>query len=178
VPADALVLHLVARNLTRKGDDFVPVKSQLGENRSGSWGAYPAENWIVLDRGEWQQLLPQGPATVGTTWDVNPGAAGKLLMHFYPATENNDARKNRIDQLVLRGKVLSVGEGVVRTRLDGALKMKHPFYHRDDDKFVEADVVGLMEFEPGTKKVLSLQLATTRATYGSLPFGVVVCSLP
>ena len=90
--ANALVLHLVARNLTRKGDDFVPVKSRLGENRSGSWGAYAAENWIVLDEGEWRQLLPQGPGTVGSSWDINPGVAGKVVTYFYPATENNDAR--------------------------------------------------------------------------------------
>src|SRR5262249_49704161 len=46
--ADALVLHLVARNVVRgKGED-VPVKPTLGLTRSGNWGAYPAEDWITL----------------------------------------------------------------------------------------------------------------------------------
>ena len=77
------------------------------------------------------------------------------------------------------GKLIlkKIQEGVVRARLDGKLKMKHPFYHRDDDNFVEASVVGLLEFEPGTKKIRSLQLATERATYGRVTFGVVVRSM-
>ena len=100
-----------------------------------------------------------------------------MLTHFYPSTENNDVAKNHLDQQSLKGTVLAVEGGVVRARLDGRLTMKHPFYHRDDDNIVEAGIVGILEFEPG-KKIRSLQLATTTATYGRTAFGVVVRSVP
>ena len=58
--------------------------------------------------------------------------------------------------------------------------MRHSFYYRETDEFVEADVVGLLEFEPGRAQVRSLRLVTDRATYGQaharLPFGVAVRS--
>ena len=66
---------------------------------------------------------------------------------------------------------------IARARLDGTLKMKHPFYHRDDDNTVEATVVGLLDFEPAGARVRSLQLATVRASYGRTWFGVVVNSV-
>src|SRR5262249_60600200 len=40
--AGSVVLHLTARTLTRKGDEWVPVKPALGETRSSGWGACPA----------------------------------------------------------------------------------------------------------------------------------------
>lgn len=175
--ADALVLHLIARNLVRQGNELVPVQAKLGENRSGNWGAYPVEDWIVLERADWRKLLPAGVVEPGSAWDLDHDAAARVLTHFYPSTENNDLRKNRIDQLALRATVLSVQDGVARARLDGSLKMKHPFYHKDDDNVVEATVVGMLDFEPATRQIRSLQLATDRATYGRTHFGVVVSSL-
>ena len=101
----------------------------------------------------------------------------KVLTHFYPSTENNNVATNRIDEQSLKATVLSTQDGVVRARLDGHMKMKHPFYHRDDNNFVEATIVGILEFEPG-KRILTLQLATVKATYGRTAFGVVVRSVP
>ena len=69
---------------------------------------------------------------------------------------------------------MSVKGGVVRARLDGRLRMKHPFYHRDDDNFVEATLLGFLDFESGSGRVVNLQLITTEATYGRLHFGVAV----
>jgi hypothetical protein len=53
--------------------------------------------------------------------------AAKVLSYFYPSTENNDIRTNRIDKQSLRATALSIRNGVVHARLDGSLKMKHPF---------------------------------------------------
>src|SRR5262245_3631582 len=39
--AEAMILHLVSRG-----------------NDRGSWGEFPAENWIVLSRDQWRKLLP------------------------------------------------------------------------------------------------------------------------
>jgi hypothetical protein len=74
--------------------------------------------------------------------------------------------------------VLSVKDGVACVRIDGGLKMKHTFYHKDDDSFVEATVVGLMDVDTGSKKIRSLRLVTDRAEYRGRPFGVAVRSVP
>src|SRR5262249_54845823 len=58
--ADALVLHLTARNLMRQGDEYVPRPAALGQTKSAGWGSYPQENWIVLPRPAWTKLLPKG----------------------------------------------------------------------------------------------------------------------
>jgi hypothetical protein len=179
---DSLVLHLTARNLVRLGDELVPARTVLGETRSANWGSYPAENWIVLAPVEWHKLLPPGnPAAArGDKWDLDHEVSAKFLTHFYPSTENNDVAKNRIEQQTLRARVLSVEDGTVRARLDGSLRMKHPFYHKHDGNFVDATLVGVLEFEPATEKIRSLQLVTSRAMYGTHPtvFGVALRSLP
>jgi hypothetical protein len=174
---DALVLHLTERNLVRQGNEYVPVKPALGQNRAGGWGSYAAEDWIVLGKDEWRALLPAGEAKVGTSWDLDQAASAKVLRHFYPSTENNNVATNRIEEQALKATVLAVEGDGVRARIDGRLKMKHTFYHKDDNNFVEATVVGYLEFEPGRKRIRTLQLATDQATYGRSHFGVVVQSI-
>jgi hypothetical protein len=57
--------------------------------------------------------------------------------------------------------------------------MKHRFTGaREDDRFVEATILGFIDFDPGRHCIRSLQLYTPQATYGVDPFGVVVRSLP
>jgi hypothetical protein len=101
-----------------------------------------------------------------------------LLKYFYPSTENNDLKTNRIDRQTLRATVLSAKDGLVRARLDGFLKMKHPFYHKDDSNFVEAPLVGLTEFDAKHSRIRSFQLATDGATYGRMHFGAVMQTVP
>jgi hypothetical protein len=182
-PAGGLVLHLTARYLQRQGNDLVRIKSALGTERGGSWGALPSEDWIVLSPAECRKLLPAGAVRVGTSWDWDKEAAGRLLTHFYPPTENTDNRTNRLDDVAMKATVLSVKDGVVRARVEGRLKMKHPFYHKDTNEVVEARLIGLLEFEPGRSRVRSLRLITEQATYGCAAnnrqaFGVAVYSLP
>jgi hypothetical protein len=174
--ADDLVLHLIARNVRREKDEDVPHRPKLGETRSGNWGAYPAEDWIILNKEAWSKLLPAAAVKLGSTWEPDREVAARLLKYFYPSTENNDLSTNRINRQVLRGTVLSVKDGVVRARLDGFLKMKHPFYHKDDGNFVEAPLVGLIEFDAKQSRIRTFQLATNGATYGRLNFGVVASS--
>lgn len=175
---DSLLLHLTARNLKRKGNDYEIPRVTLGETRSGNWGAYPGEDWIRLSREELRNFLPPGASAPGTSWNIDDKTAAKLLNHFYPATENNDIRKNRIERQALKATVLSVRDGVVQARLDGSLRMKHPFYHKDDDQVVEATLVGFIEFEPAADKIRSLRLVTDEARYGRRDFGIAVRSVP
>jgi len=172
--ADALVLHLIARNVERKGGEDVPRKAVLGTTRSGNWGAYPVEDWIILGKAEWSRLLPKGPFAPGMTWEPDREVAAKVLRHFYPSTENNDVSRNRIDRQELKATVVSVKGGIARARLDGSLRMKHTFYHRDDDNFVDATLLGFLDIDTSTGRLVNWQLATTEATYGRIRFGVAV----
>jgi hypothetical protein len=181
--ADALVLHLTARYLARQGDDYVRLQPVLGTERSSQWASLPSEDWVLLTRAEWTALLPAGKVRAVTSWDWDRKVAAKLLTHFYPPTENTDVAKNRIDEQTLTATVVSITDGVVRARIEGRLRMKHPFYHRDTDEFVEATLVGFMDFDVGQPAIRSLFLVTDQATYGGKPdarhpFGVAVRSLP
>jgi hypothetical protein len=179
---DYLVVHLTARYLARQGDDYVRQQPVLGTERSGQWASLPSEDWLVLPRAEWAKLLPAGEVRVGRSWDWDRAVAARLLTHFYPPTENTNNATNRIDDQAMKATVVSIRDGLARARVEGRLRMKHPFYHRDTDEFAEADVVGFLEFEPRPLKVRSLRLVTDRATYGSAtsrhPFGVAVRLVP
>jgi hypothetical protein len=158
--ADAVTLHLISR-----GDD------------RGSWGQFPAENWIVLKREEWSTLLPTGEVTPGQTWELDRAVSAKLLTYFYPQTENNDARTDRIERHSLTAKALTVKDGLVTARIDGFVRMQHVFYPgRKDAQPLGADVVGVLTFAPGNPP--SLQLATTKAVHGQRPFTVAVRTVP
>jgi hypothetical protein len=176
--AGAVVLHLVARNVERKGGEDVPRKAVLGATRSGSWGAYPAEDWIVLSKAEWSRLVPKGPFAAGMSWELDKEVTARVLRHVYPSTENNDVSRNRIDRQELKATVLSIKGGIARARLDGSLRMKHTFYHRDDDNFVDATLVGFLDIDTGTGRLVNWQLATTEATYGRFHFGAAVRLVP
>ena len=102
---------------------------------------------------------------------------GGRLKHFYPPTENNELATNRIDRQALKATVVSLREGMARARIDGSLKMKHSFDQRGDDYFVEAVLVGFVDFDPVKKQIKSLRLVTDKATYFKGDFGVAVRSM-
>jgi hypothetical protein len=178
----SVVLHLTARYLERQGKDLVRPRPALGSERGGSWGALPSEDWIVLTPADCKKLLPPGPVQPGTSWKLDRGVTAGLLTHFYPPTENTDVATNRLDEQELRATVLSVKDGVARARIEGRLRMRHPFYHKDTDEYVDADMVGLLDFDPGRATMRSLRLVTADTRYGRTgnqqPFGVAVRSLP
>jgi hypothetical protein len=188
--ADALVLHLTARYLVAKGDPtarkdvddaFVPLKPALGGEKSGQWRALPSEDWIVFKEAQWRKLLPDKPLQAGASWNLDKDTAAQILTRFYPTTENNDLSSNRIDELALRGTVTSIKDGVVRARLEGALKMKHTFYPRREDKnMVEATLLGYVEFQQDGSRIRALRLVTDTATYGGprQHFGAAVRLFP
>jgi hypothetical protein len=179
----SLVLHLTARYLQRQGDELVRLHPVLGTERSGQWAHLPSEDWLVFGREAWQKLLPEGEVRPGTSWEPDREVLARLLTHFYPPTENTEVRKNRLDEQDVKATVLSVEGGVARARLDGRLKMKHSFYHKDTDEFVEASLVGFVEFRLDRSKAPTVRLVTDRANYGGggnarQPFGVAVRSEP
>ena len=157
----SLPLHLVARSLDGRG----------------AWSDFPVENWIVLDKTEQQKLAPPGPIKLNNSWVVDAQVSGKMLTHFYPATENNDVSKNRLEIQTLKGTVTSVAGGKARARLEGVLKMHHSFYHQEDGKIVEATVIGYLDYDLAAQRITSLQLITEKATYGGGKFAVALRSV-
>jgi hypothetical protein len=158
--ADAVTLHLVSR-----GDD------------RGSWAQFPAENWIVLGREDWSRILPAGDVEPGQTWEFDRDVSARILTYFYPQTENNNATIDRIQQHLLKAKVLTVKAGVVTARVDGFLRMQHVFYPgRTDAQPLGAEIVGVLTFTADQPP--SLQLVTTQAQHGRRPFTVAVRTVP
>ena len=74
--------------------------------------------------------------------------------------------------------VLSVNDGVALARLDGRLRMKHTFYHKEDGNVVDANLVGYIEFGVKSKHIRKLRLATDSAAYGGGTFAAAVRSVP
>src|SRR5207247_63718 len=81
--ADALAVHVVARYLERRREEFVPLeaKSVLGTKKGGNWGSLPSEGWVILKKDEWSKLLPAGNVSVGAEWEPDAAALAKVLNH-------------------------------------------------------------------------------------------------
>ena len=157
----SLVLHLTARG------------------HGSSWDGFPSEDWIVLAPEQISGLLPADPTRAGATWDVSEDVATGILTHFYPQTENNDVSTHRFEHRTLRGTIESIRDGVARARVEGHVRMSHHFYPgREDGNKVDAPVVGYLDFDPATRRVLRLRLVTDGATYGKGTMDVAVRSLP
>jgi RNA polymerase sigma factor (sigma-70 family) len=176
---DSVVLHLTARYLKREGGALVPFKTQLGKKNSYGWNAYPAESWIVLSPDECARLLPGETPRVGATWSLDTAIVDRILKNCYPQTEDNDLSRNHIGQGWLRATVVMIDGDRVRARLDGSLKMTHPFTPgKNDDRYVAATLLGYVDYDRATRRIQALRLYTPQATYGTEPFGAVVRTVP
>ncbi len=159
VPAGSLILHLTARPLTGQG----------------SWDGI-SEDWITYTPQERKSLLPTGKVTVGIRWTPDEALLRRLLLHFYPVTENNDVNKSQVMEQSVSAAIISVGKGTVRAKLEGKIVMTHWFYHKDDGKIVTAPFTGYMDFDPVTRQIRTVRIATTGATYSGGEFGIAVRS--
>lgn len=132
-----------------------------------SWDDFPSEDWVVLDRSAWSRLLPPEGLSERASWDLDPDVSARLLVHFYPQTENNDTSPNRIEQQRLRASIFSVKDGVARALLEGRLRMRHDFYPgREDGRRVDAMLEGVMDIDLTRRRITGLTLVTAGATYG------------
>jgi hypothetical protein len=164
---ESLLFHLVSRY-----------------DHRGSWGEFPSENWLVLQRSEGAKWLPTEAVKPGQTWEVPSDAATPLLTYFFPQTEvcsfarlteENGPYHHHMEQQKLTAKVLSVTGDTVRVRLEGRVVIKHRFYpNRDDRNVAEATVLGYLEFDPARHTIQSLRLVTEQATYARHPYTVAL----
>jgi hypothetical protein len=104
-----------------------------------------------------------------SAWDRH-----QLLTHFYPATENNDLKKNVFEKQPLKATVTSVGSGVARARLTCEMKMADSFYQQGRREIRGRRGRRLHGFEPGTRCIRALRLVTDKAAYNFGQFAVAL----
>jgi hypothetical protein len=155
VPADSLALHLVSRS-----------------KAPGSWHEFPAENWIVLNRAETLQLLPEAAPKPGAVWTLPKPVALKLAEWVYPQNEEKTGvNRSRVDIADFKVTAVAVEGPLVRARIDGKIKLLHTFYPNSAAQdFAESQLLGYIDFNAAEKRVQRLRLATTRATYVGTEF--------
>ena len=163
------LLHLVARYLDEKGKPLISDgQRQLEE--------LPSEDWIKLAPADQSRLLP-ARAVIGESWEPDRAEATRLLQHFYPPTENWDAAANAMESLTLRGRVTTIRAGVALAQIEGDYRMKHAFYHKEDNNRATGSIVGWMEFDIAARRLRALHIVTEHAEYGdgrTQPYGVAV----
>jgi hypothetical protein len=169
-----LALQITARYLERKDG-----KLELVENAGGNWSALPGEDSVSFTSEEAARLFTKDVS--GIHWDR--GLFERILVRFYPPTENNDLAKNRIEQLTVTIADRTDSHRSGRIHFRGKLVMKHPFYHRNDDWKATADFEGYCDTDSATKRITRLRIATDSASYSdgkgsNLPYGAVVRELP
>jgi hypothetical protein len=159
---NCVTLHLTARSLDGRG----------------AWTEIPGENWIVLSPADQEEFTGRRQQVqVGERREIAPETSQKILTHFYPATENNDASKNRFLGQKLTATVTSVNGSSARARIDGNFRMEHSFYHKPDGKIAEGPVIGFVDFTPANRRVTGLHLLSEKAAYGGGTFAVAVRSI-
>jgi hypothetical protein len=162
VPADALAIHLVSRSIA-----------------GGSWHEFPSENWIVLSRAEWTQLLPAETVAAKVSWTVPQPVAVRLAEWVYPQNEEKTSKnRSRIDQADFRLTVVSVQGNLARARIDGKVKLLHSFYPGGQAQdFAVSELTGYMDFNLAEHRIQRIRLVTTKANYNATPFAASLVSM-
>jgi hypothetical protein len=161
-PADSLVVHLVSRSLA-----------------GGSWHEFPSENWIVLSKAEWQQLLPAAGAARGAAWPVPKPVAVKLVEWIYPQNEEKTGvNRSRVDLADLKMTLVTLENGLARARIEGQVKLMHSFYPAGkSEDFAISELSGYMDFNVAERRIQRLRLVTDKAAYNGTPFRTSLVSM-
>jgi hypothetical protein len=152
IAPDALVIHLVSRALA-----------------DGSWHEYPSENWIVLSRAEWTQLLPAAKPTATTTWDIPHPLAVKLAEWVYPQNEDTTlANRSRVDIADFHLTVETLQGDLARARIGGKIRLLHSFYPGTQSQdFADSELTGYLDFNTADRSIQRLRIVTTKANYAN-----------
>jgi hypothetical protein len=161
--ADSMTFHLVSRHL--------PV--------GGGWNEYPAENWIVLKRSEWAQLLPSGDIRPRMSWEIPIPVAVKLAEWVYPQTEEVlRENRSRVEIASLHFTLTALQQGVGRARIDGRFRLQHsPYPGRPSEVYADAKLIGYMDFDLAHSVIQRMRVVTTEATYATGEFGTSIVSV-
>jgi len=160
VEPGAPAIHLVARKL----------------DANKTWNEFPSENWIVLTRQEWDQIMPPPDVAVKGTWQIPQPVAVKLAEWIYPQTEETRrTNRSRVEAADFRLTLVTRTESLARARIDGKVRLLHSFYpgHPAED-FATSELTGFADFDIANRQVQRFRMVTGKAVYKDLPFG---CSL-
>jgi hypothetical protein len=162
VTDDSVVIHLVSRALA-----------------GGSWHEYPAENWIVLSRPEWSQLLPAGPVTAKSAWTIPRPVADRLAEWVYPQNEEKTGKnRSRVDVADFRVTAAAVQGNLVRARIQGKIRLMHSFYPTGASQdFAVSELNGYMDFDLAQRRIQRLRIVTTKGEYPQTPFATSLVSM-
>ena len=153
-------IHLTARKIT--------------EGRT--WNEFPSENWILLTRQEWNQVLPPAGAGLRTTWAIPSVVAVKLAEWVYPQTEETHrSNRSKVELADLRLTIVTLQGSLCRARVEGKVSLIHSFYPgRPADDHATANLIGFADFDLGRQEVQRLRIVTQNAQYQGIPYS---CSL-
>jgi hypothetical protein len=161
-PADSMILHLVSRSLA-----------------GGSWHEFPSENWIVLGRAEWGQLLPGDAVAQNASWELPRPVAVKLAEWVYPQNEEKtQANRSRVDVASFRMTVVTLKNGLARARIDGRVRLKHSFSPGGGaEDYADSQLLGFVDFGVAQRRIQRLRMVTTKATYAGVEFKASLVSM-
>jgi hypothetical protein len=148
--ADGMAIHLVSRSL-----------------QDGSWHEFPSENWIVLSREEWTQLLPAGKATATSAWDIPHAVAVKLAEWVYPQNEDvSRTNRSRVDIADFHLGVVTLQGDLARAQIRGKIRLMHSFYPGGKSQdFADSELTGYLDFNAADRSIQRLRMVTTKAQY-------------
>ncbi len=162
VKPDELGIHMVSRSIPS----------------GGTWKALPAEDYVILVREEWEKFLPPENAKVGDMYTIAKNVNDKILINLYPPSPNRDPDTNHIASKPMKATVVSIKDGITRVRLDNEFRMKHHFLPaKDDDRYVEATLVGYVDVDTKSRQIQKLRMVTEKAKYDVDGFGSAIQSV-
>ena len=162
LPPDSFVLHLVSRALT-----------------GGSWHEFPAENWIILNSAEWNQLLPAGTIAAKQTWTIPRPVAAKLAEWVYPQNEEKTGiNRSRVEQADFKVTAVTIEGPLARAKIEGKVRLWHSFYpNGQSPDFATSDLIGYMDFNTADRRIQRLRIVTKKADYNETPFAASLVSM-
>jgi hypothetical protein len=167
-----LLLHLTARYVPR------------GES---GWAKLPAEDWIILTEKDASEFVPASSKKIGDRWDIDKNLTKRILTYFYPPTGNTELSKNVIETAELTATLVESVNGTARVRIDGKLKMKHPYFTtgqtesariQDSKEYyvVLDNIVGYVDCDVSKRQIKSLRVFGDKGTYAGNNFVVALRS--
>jgi hypothetical protein len=141
-----------------------------------SWNDFPSENWILLSRQEWDQILPAAGAEQGAHWTIPAPVAAKLAEWIYPQTEEHTrANRSRVDVADFRLTLVTRQGDLGRARIEAKVRLRHAFTpNRPSEDYANSELIGFVDFDLATRQVQRLRMVTQKGDYYTLPF---TCSL-
>ena len=163
VEAGAPAIHLVARK------QIPPT----------SWNEFPSENWILLSRQEWDQILPPADTGLHGTWTIPHPVAVKLAEWIYPQTEDiAQTNRSRVDQVEFRMTVVTQRGTLARAKIEGRVRLYHSFYpKRPHEDYANSELIGYADFDLSSRQVQRLRIVTSKAEYVGTAFDCTLVSV-